>query len=164
MELSRTLDLTLALLGGELTDSTGGTLTPARHPLTVVTADADGAARAAAAFAAGTRALVPVPLAAPGATGRLRAILLARLSVRRASRRLTAAGATRVRAFAVVPGADTLFLVYELGHPVQPYVEERVILEPPRVAPHVRFVKAVLGALSGVPTGVDMVVVVGEAA
>ena len=164
MDLSATLDLTLALLGGELTDSTGGTLTPARHPLTVVTADAAGAARAGAALTAGTRAVVAVPLAVPGAAGRLRAMLAARLAVSRAARRLRAAGATRVRTFAVVPGADALFLVYELGQPVQPYVEERVLLEPPRVAPHVRLLKALLAAVSGVPTGVDMVVVVGERA
>jgi hypothetical protein len=163
MELSRTLDLTLALLGGELTDAAGGTLTPVRRPLTVVPA-AEGAAGAAAVLAAGTRALVPVPLAVPGAAGRLRAMLTARLALGRATRLLASAGATRVRAFAVVPGTDTLFLVYELGKPVQPYVEERVILEPPRTAPHVRFVKAVLTALSGVPTGVDLVVVVGERA
>ena len=164
MELSRTLDLTLALLGGELTDATGGTLTPAQHPLTAVEADAAGASRAAAALTSGSRALVAVPLAVPGAAGRLRAMFLARLARRRATRLLTAAGASRVRAFAVVPGADTLFLVYELGKPVQPYIEEHVILEPARTAPHVRFIKAVLAAVCGVHTGVDMIVVVGERA
>jgi hypothetical protein len=161
---SAILDLTLALLGGELTDASGAVLTPANRPITVVAADAAGATSAAAVLAAGRRALVPVPLAAPGAVGRLRAIGSARPACRRARRLLAAAGATRIRTFAVVPGRDALFLVYELGEPVQPYVEERVMLEPPRVAPHVRLLKGLLGAVSGVPTGVDLVVVVGERA
>jgi hypothetical protein len=164
MDASRTLDLTLALLGGELVDSTGATLAPVARPLTLITPAAAGRGDLAAALDSGRRVVAAVPLAGSGALARMRAILGVRLAVWRARRRLAAAGATRIRTLAVVPGGETLFLVYELGRPIQPYIEERVLLEPPRIAPHVRLVKRVLGAVGGVPTGVDLVVVVGELA
>ncbi len=159
MDSSRTLAHALTLLSGELRDSSGEVLTPAAHPVVAVQGDSD----ARAALAEGRRVALAVPLASGGGMTRLPGLCLARVRLGSARRRLAAAGASRVRAFAMVTAGEALFLAYELGETIQPYVEDYIVLEPPGSGP-ARAARRALRTLSGLPTTVDLVVVVGEPA
>ena len=156
MDSSRALAHVLRLFAGELRDSAGEILTPAARPIILVHDDAD----IRAGLAEGRRVAVAVPVASPGAMNRIISLCLARFRIRSARRRLATAGANRVRAFAIVTAAETLFLVYELGDTSQTYVENYIVFEPPAARP-VRVAKRVLRTVSGVPTSVDVVVVIG---
>lgn len=146
----------LTLLSGQLRDSAGQVVTPAAHPVVVVQSDAD----ARMALDEGRRVVFVVPLVSGGGLKRLTNLCLARIRIGSARRRLAAAGARRVHAFAIVTTGEMLFAAYELGNTVQPYVEDYIVLEPPASAP-ARAAKRVLRTLSGMPTSVDLVVVVG---
>jgi hypothetical protein len=110
------------------------------------------------------RAAIPVTFDGPSRVAQLRELLLAHRRIAEARRRLTAAGATRVRVFAVVPGQETLLLVYELGPRVQDYVEERVVLATREDSEIVRSLKRLIGRLAGVTASVALVMVVGDRA
>jgi hypothetical protein len=159
MDNSRPLAYALTLLGGELRDSAGELLTPAANPVVHVQRGAD----ARRALAAGRRVAMTVPLTSSNVMTRLIRRGLARLRIRSAQRRLAAGGASRVRAFAIVSTGDRLFAAYEIGETIQPYVENYILLEPSASAP-ARATKSLLRTLSGTPTSVDLVIVVGERA
>jgi len=157
MDSSLALAHALSLLGGELRDSAGHVLTRAARPVVLVEDDAD----VWTALAEGRAVALAVPLASVRAVTRLTHICLARSRISAARRRLTAAGANRVRTFAVVTASGALLLAYELGETIQPYVEEYIVLEP--TSGPARAAKRVLRTLTGLPASVDLVVVVGAA-
>lgn len=161
MDFDAALDQTLALLGGHVREASGATLSSsAARPLLL--GRGEGAAAASEALAAQRRVAIVVH---PSGHGLAR--LLSRLTLRRqlagARRRLAATGATRVRAIAVVPGGESLFLLYELDGRAQAYAESRMLLRPPQAA-WVRAVKWALRLAAGVDTDAEFVVVVGERA
>lgn len=163
MDTSLVLDQCLALLSGELHESTGAVLTaPGPHPLVAQPGDA-GRATVVATLSAGGRVVIPVEPAASAGVARIAGWLTSRRRVARARRWLTAAGATRVRVLAVVArGRESLFLVYELGGSVQPYVEHHVVLRTQGESRWVAVVKAVVSRIIGADISVSLLVVVGE--
>jgi hypothetical protein len=162
MELPRVLDQCLALLAGELRDSSGAVLTPASAPPRVAHPDAGHRPAAVADLAAGRRVVVPVELARSGGASRLAGWLSTRYRVARARRWLTAAGATRVRALAVVPGHEALFLVYELGGTLQSYVDQHVVLRTQGAGWWTEAAKTAVSRLIGADVSAALIVVVGE--
>ena len=159
MDNSRAFAHALTLLSGELRDSAGELLTAAAHPVVVVQGDVD----ARTALAEGRRVAMVVPLASADAMTRFTDLCLARVRIASARRRLAAAGATTVRAFAIITAGEALFLAYELRGTIQPYVEDYIVLEPRASGPS-RAAKRLLRTLSGLSTSVDLVLVVGACA
>lgn len=162
MDASQLLDEMLAILAGDVSPASAGPGTGARRLRAA--GDGDDARTLSAALASGDRLAVPVPLSPAGQAARVRALVGCRRAVARARRRLTAAGAGRIRTFAGVPGADALFLVYELGHPAQRYVEECVVFDTAGGSPLTRAAKRALRSISGVSTSAELLLVVGERA
>ena len=156
MDSSRALAHALRLLAGELRDSAGELLTSAGRPVAVVQGQFD----ARTALADGRHVAMAVLLSSTGATTRLTKLCLARVRIGSARRCLAAAGASRVRAFAIVTAGDALFLASELGETIQPYIEDYIVQEPPARGPS-GAARRLLRKLSGLPTSVDLVVVVG---
>ena len=150
---------TVNLLGGELRDPPGEMLTGAARPVVEV----HDAAAARAALAEGRRVAIPIPLSADGRLARLNALCMARLRINAARRRLDAAGARRLRTLAVMTSAESLFLVYELGETIQPYIEDYVVLQPVGASLS-RTGRRLLQRIAGVTTLVDLVVIVGDPA
>ena len=159
MTSAQILSQTLNLLGGELRDSAGEMVTAADRVVVAV----QDVEQAREALAEGRRAAIVVSLAHPGRLRRVAALCLVRTRISDAKRRLAAAGAHRIRALVIMSAADSLFLVYELGQDIQPYIEERVVLQPAA--------SAISGAgrrlfrrLIGLAPTADLVMVVGEPA
>jgi hypothetical protein len=163
MPASEVIQQALALLGGQL-DRGDGRVVAAAVPPVVLVAEGDAAGQIRAVLETTARVAIPVAFDAPSRVAHLRELLLARRRIAEARRRLMAAGATRVRVFAVVPGQEMLQLVYELGPRVQDYVEERVVLATREDAEIVRSLKRVVGRLAGVAASVAIVMVVGDRA
>jgi hypothetical protein len=159
--LAELIQHALAMLGGRLDRGDGLIVGGPSRAVSLVAAD-DTPARIREVLDAGGRAAIPVGLDAAGLIARLTGVLLARRRIGNARRRLTAAGATQVRAIAIVPGQDALALVYEIGPRVQHYVEQHVVLETRGDSPLVRRLKRLLGHVGGVAVGVVLVIVVGE--
>jgi hypothetical protein len=162
MDVAIAIDEVLAILAGELRDSSGAVLVaPLRRPQ-LVEPHTTSVAAVSTALASGGRVAALVMLPPPSGVVRMFTLLRTRLRLAGVRRWLQSAGANRVRMLAVVPGRETLFLVYELGGTVQPYVEEELVLQSQRQKPWVDVAKAVLRGLVGVETSVEFVVVVGE--
>jgi hypothetical protein len=150
---------TLKLLGGELRDAAGDVVRVAAMPVIEVR---DGT-EARAQLDNGRRVAIAVVLSGGGPLARIAALCTARSRIAAAKRRLAAAGAGRIRALAVMSTADAVFLVYELGEIVQPYIEAHVVLQP-RAAGSGRLARRAFEQVAGVSTVVDLVLIVGEAA
>lgn len=150
---------TLNLLGGELRDSAGGILTVADRPVVEVR----GTVEARVGLAHGRRVAITVPLAPVGLSGRVTALCLARIRINAAKRKLTRAGAVSVRVVAVVGSGDAPILAYELGEVIQPYIEGHVVLHP-ATASRADILRRGFEILSGLPTTIDLVAVIGEPA
>ncbi|MGE0813114.1 MAG: hypothetical protein AB7O28_25075 [Vicinamibacterales bacterium] len=161
MDASQLLDEMVAVLGGEV-GSPGPAGFGANPRRLKVAGAGDELPLLAAALAAGERLAVPVPLRPPGTAARIRALAGCRREVARARRRLSAAGAGRIRTFAGVPGAEALFLVYELGDPAQRYAEECVVFDTGGGSTLTRAAKRALRSVSGVSTSAELLLVVGE--
>ena len=159
MTRAQIVSQTLKLLGGELRDPAGEILTVAARPIVEVRDDAE----ARAALANGRRAAIAVPLSHAGSVARISALSTARRRITAAKRRLAGAGATRIRALAVMGSADSIFLVYELGGSIQSYIEEYVVLGPPASGVS-GLARDVFRQLSGLSPTADLVVIVGESA
>ncbi|MEZ5291856.1 MAG: hypothetical protein R2745_12280 [Vicinamibacterales bacterium] len=162
MDASQLLDEMVAVLGGGAGPRPAG-LPGGPRPLTLAGAG-DGLPRLSAALASGERLFVPVPLSPPGKAARLLALIGCRREVALARRRLSAAGAGRIRTFAGVPGTESLFLIYELAHPAQRYAEECLVFDTIGGSALTRAAKRVLRSVSGVSTSVELLLVVGERA
>lgn len=156
MDFDSALDQTLTLLGG---DVRGGTAASASEARPLLLADG-GAVEASQALTERRRVAIVVRPAGQG-PARLLSWLTLRRELAAARRRLTALGATRVRALAIVAGRESLFLLYELDAAAQTYAETRLLLRPPQSAA-VRIVKTALRLAAGLDTDADFVVVVGE--
>lgn len=154
---------TFALLGG-LIDLGGAGAVGAPFPPVTLIAPGDGAAAVRDRLAAGERPAMVIALDGPGGAARIVQLLQARRRVASAERQLTAGGATRVRAVAVVPDRDTPWLIYELGPRAQTYVEAHVVLEAPQQSALARVAKRLLTGIGGVHLSAACVVVVGETA
>lgn len=152
----------LALLAGELRDASGAVLTAASSELLVTRPDDEQRAAIAGALSSGRRVVVCEDTAPGEGPARLVGWLTCRARVARARRWLLAAGATHVRTLAVVPGHESLLLVYELAGTAQPYLEQHVVPGTPGAPWWRRATKTLVSRLTGVDVSVAMVVVVGE--
>lgn len=162
MDTSLVLEQCLDLLAGELRDSHGGVLTaPGPRPLLAQPASHDRAP-VVAALSGGGRVVIPVEPAKAGGAARIAGWLSTRRRVARARRWLFDAGATRVRALAVTPGRESLFLVYELGGAVQPYVDDYIVLHTQGESRWTTAAKAAVSWVIGADITVSLIVVVGE--
>lgn len=161
MDLDLALEQTLSLLGGRLRDAGGATL-GAATAVPLLLDDTVDASEAARVLSAGQRVAIVV---GPSGQGPLRVLswLAQRRGLAAARRRLTRLGATRVRAIAVVPGRESLFLLYELDGRARAYAESHLLIGAVPAA-WVRMVKSVLRLAAGVDIAAEFVIVVGERA
>lgn len=162
MDAAAVLHQCLAMLAGELRDSTGAAIVPAATMPVVVDPVETQRSTVMAALASGRRVVVPVEPAPSGNAARVGGWLTARRRVNKARRWLTATGATRVRTFAAVPNHDALFLIYELGGTAQSYVDRHIVLRSQGAPWWNDAAKAGLSRLIGADVSVALIVVVGE--
>lgn len=161
MDLDLALDQTLSLLGGRLRDA-GGAALGAADAVPLLLDDTVDAAEASRALAGGRRVAIVV---GPSGQGPLRLLswLAQRPGLAAARRRLAGLGATRLRAIAVVPGRESLFLLYELDGRARAYAETHLLVGAVPSAP-VRMAKSLLRLVAGVDVAAEFVIVVGERA